>query len=397
MTFIIWEQTLVNSVQFKNEYYDENFDLDTLSFGSLLVQSKWTPPNTTQNPQITTFSVDPKNDGDVSDNHVFFNFKSYKNVVNLLKVKLSTVEFPYLINRHIKCVSDMLSDTNCVSNFPFIESIINLALNRLLFNRYNIFHQWYKKSYIIEFMVNAILASDSQRLIDLCLYRETILYPYIDKKIVVEPNNDEYEFYNPSTDKWVKLSDDTYSILLDTGNQSYTLIGSNIANAIGIRDIHKQCKKIKAKSGTGHSLECDYFVILKFKIPSYSNSEFAIKAFIDSTNVNILIFGWKSGLDVLYENRFVFYKQKHTSLVNNKLNIVKKILNLSSQFLNIQLDPANISDSDIENIINRIKRMISSNPSFQSLSDMANNLFDDYYEIKNIIDRNIANNTLDMY
>ena len=68
-----------------------------------------------------------------------------------------------MLERHVSSLLDMMDGTTCGGNMVFLESMVNISLNRLLFHRYHSFHRWHKKSYILEFMVNAILASDSKK------------------------------------------------------------------------------------------------------------------------------------------------------------------------------------------------------------------------------------------
>lgn len=401
MTFIIWNKDLKTNVQFKTEY--RNLNLDELSFDVTLVQSKLIDPTTTTtaDQNVTVFSVDPTNPRGVSDDHVFFHFNTPDNLLNLLKVKLSNTMLPYVRERHVSSLLDMMDGTTCGGNMVFLESMVNISLNRLLFHRYHSFHRWHKKSYILEFMVNAILASDSKKIMELCLLRETNLYPYIDKKLIVEPNTDDYKFYNNSTRQWVTIptSPTSFKIILDTGNQSYTLIGSDFARNIGVQPADMICQKISAGSASGHSFECDWYILLKFKIPQYSDSEFVIKAFISQQNSDSLIFGWKSGLDVLYEHRFVFYKDRHKSLIKEKKHLLTLILTQAIGLLgtSASFDPDTVPDDRVDYIIRGIKtRMEQLSYSPENIKVMEE-LFNNYADLKFKIDRNNANNTLDMY
>jgi len=108
---------------------------------------------------------------------------------------------------------------------------------------------------------------------------------------------------------------DQYNIIFDTGNSHYTLIGENIVKELNLDRLG--CDEGIVLSGVikDASVKCKQYVNLIFQIPYFSDDIHTIKAYIDNNHPDQILFGWNSGLDVLFENDYVIYKQKNENIV----------------------------------------------------------------------------------
>lgn len=371
MVFIIHDQKKPKTVQLKTEY--SLLELETLEFVTTLLESTVVSSN-----GIKDKPTQISDNSNPNETPIFLKNTDWNGTLSLLNTRFSNVDLPYLKDRHIKSIFPLFRNTTCNIDLAFFDSMINLVTNRLLFYR------WYQKSYIVEFLINSILISDTNTIKDLCVNKSTYLYPFIDKKLKVETAGDELKFLNRATSEWVKLPSTDFNTIFDTGNSSFTLIGQNIVKYLNIPV--EFCKNLNIARIGGHHV-CKKYVNIEFKIPNYGDNKYSITCFIDETNPDQLLFGWKSGLDQLFENRFVYFKQNNLKLIDKKNAILTyKDYDVNDQSrIPIYLDQLNTF------IIKHVD--LFDDTDLERLTD----LYDDLNEINHVIDRNNRNGTFDMY
>jgi len=225
----------------------------------------------------------------------------------------------YLKERHLEHIAPLFKG-RCNKDTYFQEMIMGKVLSKLYLENSSInFNIMNRHSHIMTLLVELNINDDHQRKIgEKCTnIRET--YEFLFKELDVKPDPDLFLFKN-SEDVYVKLHKNA-SIVMDTGNDSYSLVGANIIKHL---DLQPRSDCLPSR-GIGGKVVFDECVTMSFMLPYFGDGEYTIKAYMDDDEPDRLIFGWDSGLDLLFENGYFYRRESRRDLEKALQKLIESI------------------------------------------------------------------------
>jgi len=323
---------------------------------------------------------------------------------------------PFLRERHANYERfKNLVGLSCRTDRYFSEYIVDLIVNKLLYQFPDMFVELSRHSEVMSFLVDLEMVANYPPKFSIVCKNRPLIYPYVDKKLVVEPDITEFEFIS-GDNKNVRLDPTRFNVIFDTGNSSYTLIGSNIVDELGLQ-IHKSNLPV---SGIGGRQIYNHYVILYFSIPYFGDRLYGgrereedeetrrrfykVRAYVDVKSRNLLLFGWMSGLDILFENGYYFQKHKNVDLISE---VQESARNITSKYNNIietyKLTPKSgliikeRIELGLQDLYNTIEGSTLDGGIKENLKVQIRSDFDNYTTLNNRMNRNKLNQTMDLY
>lgn len=310
-------------------------------------------------------------------------------IKKLLMIIDNNTQYAYIEERHIqKIINNERIYNICGGNIYFLSELLATKKRILIYDHVDYIDILMQNGFLTEFIIDCQILTDDN-VSKLCINKKNI-YKYIDKKLVVNPSNTEFIFIKQDNTN-VELPNE-FNIIFDTGNDSYTLIGRDIVKYLGL-DIENDSIPLDTCGIVANAI-CTFnqFVNLKMSFKNFSNS-FDIKAYIDDNHPKQLLFGWHSGLDQLYENRFVFMKHNNKSLADEILD-TKIFLLLRGIDMNHFYPPNTRNNYDVprQEVLHLCNIMNDNKMTKTCLK-----AYKKFLTISKIIQRNKDNNTFEMY
>jgi hypothetical protein len=281
--------------------------------------------------------------------------------INQIKVKECTFKFdpPYGTVMEINDIINLFTENEYsireqidkiklkgeIANEYIVSEIVNLFYNNYVFivTKKCGCDEFIKYGNYINFMINNDIDKFKDHINRICktdIFKREIINN-MTKKVPAFLETKLFLFKN-SIDNFVSLPD-SYNILFDSGNASFTLISQSVIDILKLKVING----CLLGTGFGGRHICNGYVEVEFKFvdsfPLNNNKKYKSLAFISNDIGNGIVFGNIDVLKQMYDDNFVISKEysdnniklrdKEYSSYNKKEKILKTISKIISDFM----------------------------------------------------------------